>query len=248
MNLLFLVEGGKTEPQVYKSWLSHLFPNLNFIEKPEDVVGDSCRIIAGNGYPNMVSTPKISGSVSRLEACLLDIQNYQNIDYFFICIDSEEESYESRLNEVSSKIESFMDKLSIEKKQKNNFFIIVQHCCFETWALGNKEIPLEYTRKEIATKLPKFQTYYDIFSQDPESMLCCPPNETYTTKAKFHEKYLKEYFKQFGLRYKKKNPGIVISKEYLEALARRCSSTDHLSSLKHLLDILEKIKNTENSK
>ena len=37
MNLLFLVEGGKTEPKVYKAWLSHLFSEINFVERPEDM-------------------------------------------------------------------------------------------------------------------------------------------------------------------------------------------------------------------
>ena len=30
MNLLFLVEGEKTEPKVYRAWLKHLFPDLIF--------------------------------------------------------------------------------------------------------------------------------------------------------------------------------------------------------------------------
>ena len=45
MNLLFLVEGGKTEPNVYKAWLQHLFPNLNFVVRPEDMTINTCRIV-----------------------------------------------------------------------------------------------------------------------------------------------------------------------------------------------------------
>ena len=37
MNLLFLVEGGKTEPKVYKAWLQHLFPSLTFVVRPEEI-------------------------------------------------------------------------------------------------------------------------------------------------------------------------------------------------------------------
>ena len=48
MNLLFLVEGGKTEPKVYKAWLSHLLPNISFVTRPEDMTHNCCRIIPGN--------------------------------------------------------------------------------------------------------------------------------------------------------------------------------------------------------
>lgn len=80
MNLLFLVEGEKTEPKIYKAWLRHLFPHLTFVDKPEDMKTNSCRIIPGYGYPNMISSPKLYGGISRLEACLLDIKNYSNVD------------------------------------------------------------------------------------------------------------------------------------------------------------------------
>ena len=105
MNLLFLVEAEKTEPKVYKKWLAHLFPDLIFVNRAEDMMGNTCRIIAGNGYPNMVSKPKNSSEPSRLEACLMDIKNFNNVDHFFICVDSENDSYSERFNEVRSKLE-----------------------------------------------------------------------------------------------------------------------------------------------
>ena len=66
MNLLFLVEGGKTEPKVYKAWLQHLFPSLTFVVRPEDMTMNTCRIIAGNGYPSMVDRQNKNSEVSRL--------------------------------------------------------------------------------------------------------------------------------------------------------------------------------------
>ncbi len=52
---------------------------------------------------------------------------------------------------------------------------------------------------------------------------------------------LKEYLEEFGLRYIQSSATIITEKEYLEALIERCKSTNHLSSLKYLLDILDKM-------
>ena len=239
MNLLFLVEGGKTEPKVYKAWLSHLFPEINFVERPEDMTTNSCRIIAGNGYPNMVSAPKILGGRSRLEQCLLDIKDYKNVDHFFICVDSEEDPYQARFDEIQSKLEDFKTRLGIDKSQATEFHIIIQNCCFETWALGNADIPAQCSAKGNSKFFSVFQPYYDILANDPELMDC--PSE-YVTKARFHEKYLKQYLQEFGLVYKKERPKTIAEKEYLEALIKRCRSTNHLYSLKYLLDIWEEMR------
>lgn len=243
MNLLFLVEGEKTEPKIYKAWLSHLFPHLNFVVRPEDMTTNSCRIIPGNGYPNMISSPRLYGGPSRLEACLLDIKNYGNIDYFFICIDSEEETYNVRFEEIKSKLDSLKSKLGIDQTQVTKFHIIIQHCCIETWALGNTEISNEYTPQSSSTNFSEFRAHYDVLVNDPELMISCPPGYSHSTKARFHASYLKEYLKEFGLAYSKKKPKIVEEKKYLDALIKRCTSTNHLSSLKYLLDIWSQMKN-----
>lgn len=243
MNLLLLVEGEKTEPKIYRAWLSHLFPDLSFVVRPEDMTINSCRIIPGNGYPNMISSPKIYGGYSRLEACLLDIRNYSNVDYFFICVDSEEETYQNRFEEVNSKLESLKSQLGMNQSQRTEFHIIVQQCCIETWALGNAEIPNEYTPQNSSTDFFIFQKYYDILISNPEWMDGCPPGYNYSTKARFHGSYLKEYLKEFGLSYSKKKPKVIGEKKYLDALIKRCRSTNDLSSLKHLIDIWEQMKN-----
>jgi hypothetical protein len=230
VNLLFLVEGGKTEPKVYKAWLQHLFPSLTFVVRPEDMTINTCRIIAGDGYPNMVSKPKQYPGVSRLEACLIDI-----------CIDSEENSYTDRFNEVKSKLDELKSGYNIDSS-KTEIHIIIQHCCIETWALGNAEIPNEYSSIVSSQVLSDFQAYYDILVNDPEEMSSCPPGYIFGTKAKFHERYLQEYLRRFGLSYSKKDPKVVAEKKYLDALKKRCESMNHLSSLKLLLDIWDSIE------
>ena len=242
MNFLFLVEGSKTEPKVYQSWLLHLFPNIEFVRNPEDMTSHSCRIIPGNGYPNMVSAPKSGGYPSRLEACLLDISYFKNVDYFFICVDSEEETPESRYQEVSSKLEMFKTKVGLDNYQSTEFHIIVQECCFETWALGNSEISNENQSKGASIDLKVFQEHYDVLTNDPQKMQNISQKK-FPTKARFHAAYLEEYLKTFGLLYKKKKPVVIQDEKYLNALMKRCDSTDHLSSLKNLLDLWQEIRN-----
>lgn len=241
MNLLFLVEGGKTEPKVYKAWLQHLFPSLTFVLTPEEMTINTCRIIAGHGYPKMVSKPTKEPGVSSLEACLIDIEKFGNVNHFFICIDSEEHSYTARFHELKSKLDDLKSGYNIDSS-KTEIHIIIQHCCFETWALGNAEIPNEYSSIGSSKVLSDFKTYYDVLVNDPEEMSCCPPGHTFSTKARFHKRYIKEYLKQFGLSYSEGNPKVVADKKYLDALKKRCESMNHLSSLKLLLDIWDSIE------
>lgn len=241
MNLLFLVEGGKTEPKVYKAWLQHLFPSLTFVVRPEDMTMNTYRIIAGNGYPSMVDRQNNNSEVSRLEACLIDIEKFGNVNHFFICIDSEDHSYTARFHELKSKLDDLKSGYNIDSS-KTEIHIIIQHCCFETWALGNAEIPNEYSSIGSSPVLSEFQAYYDILVNDPEEMSSFPPGHIFRTKAKFHERYLKEYLKEFGLSYSKKDPKVVADKKYLDALKKRCESMNHLSSLKLLLDIWGRIE------
>jgi hypothetical protein len=244
VNFLFLVEGAKTEPKVYTAWLKYVFPDLTFIFRPEDATSNTCRIIAGNGYPNMVSSPKKSQGVSRLEACISDIEKYGNINHFFICIDSEEESYMDRLNEVKSKLDYLVSNYAIDYLV-TEIHLIIQHCSMETWALGNNEIPNQYIATNTSTDLPNFKAFYDILIDDPEKMIGYPPGYNFPTRAKFHERYLKEYLKEFGLSYRKNNPVFLEDAKYFNALRKRCHSTNHLTSLRILLDVWDRILSTK---
>ncbi|MFM6000855.1 MAG: hypothetical protein ACKPCI_03070, partial [Dolichospermum sp.] len=154
---------------------------------------------------------------------------------------SEEHSYTARFHEVKSKLDALKSGYNIDSST-TEVHIIIQHCCFETWALGNAEISNEYPLIRSSKVLSDFKTYYDVLVNDPEEMSCCPPGHTFSTKARFHKRYIKEYLKQFGLSYSNKNPKVVECKKYLDALKKRCESMNHLSSLKLLLDIWDSIE------
>lgn len=240
MNLLFLVEGDQTEPRVYRPWLKHLFPDLTFVNRPEDMTQNTCRIIAGGGYPNMVSKPKNNSEPSRLEACLMDIEKFGNIDHFFICVDSEQYTYQERFDEVKSKLDNFQANYKIDPS-KTQIHLIVQSCCIETWALGNAEIPNQYPRLKNSVDWANFQTHFDIYVNDPETLSDFPPEYSFRNKANLHGRYLQEYLAEFGLKYLKKRPTVIAEKTYLEALQKRCQNTEHLPSLKILFNIWESL-------
>lgn len=240
MNLLFLVEGGKTEPQVYKAWIKHYFPDFDYVVRPEDMSHKTFRIIPGNGYPNMVSTPRNYAGVSRLEACLLDIKDYGNIDHFFICLDSEEETYESRINELLTKLHEGIAKVDLSNNP-TKYHVIVQKCCIETWALGNSNLGKVIEIGNVSPKLKTFIEYYDIALQCPESMECCPPGHPFPRKARFHFSFLKEYLNFFGLKYSKSNPSCIADPRYFDDLVSRSTSTGHLPSLRIMLDVWDSI-------
>jgi hypothetical protein len=113
----------------------------------------------------------------------------------------------------------------------------VQHCCIETWFLGNSKILRKHPQ---SNKLLEFKKFYDVSINDPE-LMDCP--EGYLTKASFHLEYLKEMLieQNPNLRYTKKYPGPTTEKAYLDALRQRCEKTEHLPSLKRLLDIWDTI-------
>ncbi len=178
--------------------------------------------------------------MSPFEACLKDIQTFRNIDHFFICIDSEEYSYSDRYDEVKIKLDAGRTTYSIDQS-KTEIHIIIQYRCFETWALGNAEIPNRYIPKNSSSPFfPDLQAHYDVLLNDPETMphLKSIHGEYFSTNARFHKHYIKTYVEHFGLRY---SPKLVEESWYLDALKMRCQSTSHLSSLKLFLNICGRI-------
>lgn len=202
MNLLFLVEGRRAEPRIYKAWLQAEYPDLTFVTRPEEITENCCRIVPGNGYPNLFSASKIDGTPSKLEACLRDIHQYNNIDHFFICVDADEDTYLDRQQAVQAKLQASPSYTQIPVKTQVH--IIVQVCCLETWLLGNTAILRSVTTLPPTPMLQEFIQYYDVRSEDPEKMDKGPESQGFITKAQFHKRYLKEYIRQVGKSYSEK--------------------------------------------
>ena len=218
MNLYFFVEGRRTERKVYRAWIQHVFPELKESDRIEDVKKNNFFIISGGGYP---------AYKDRIPNSITDIQTHGNIDYFFVCIDAEEDDPDEKLNEI--------ENIITEQAQIPQHAVIVANCCIETWFLGNTAM-MKKTPENV--KLREFRQFYDVSVQDPENMGC--PSD-YVFKAHFHEDYLKEMFREKRLSYSKEHPGAVLDKSYFSALANRYKQTGHIRSFGKLCDIFHSL-------
>lgn len=93
MNLVLLVEGAETEPRVYEAWIRHRLPALQRVPTVADLTTDGYVLVSGMGYPSYAR---------RLTGLLQDIDERPGkVHDFWICVDSDDDSYEARLAEVS---------------------------------------------------------------------------------------------------------------------------------------------------
>lgn len=214
MNLYVLVEGRRTEKKVYRAWLGYVFPHLQEVERIEDIRQNNFYLLAGHGYPSYKQ---------RIVEAFENINRQNNIDHFFVCVDTEEES----IAEKKAEIEAVIPK----EQDFRNCHIILQHCCIETWFLGHRKM---LKRNPDTEALRKCKNFYDVSKADPENMECLPG---YTYRAHFHLDYLKAMLHERGLSYTKTRPGVVLEQSYFEALIERTTSMDHIRTFGKLIEL-----------
>lgn len=223
MNLYLLVEGNRTEPKVYSAWMEHALPALQKVDRLSDVQDHNVFIFRGGGYPSYLR---------RIRNALSDIRDHGSFDHFLVCVDAEEKEHDERLIEVSSALEEAVaDTQVLARCPGLGRHVVIQNCCIETWLLGHRKM---LRRNPQSTKLVAMKSFYDVSEGCPEHMTAMPG---YVTRMSFHLDYLKEMLAEQGRPYSKEHPGIVMDKSYFDALAGRCAETDHLPSLKRLLDV-----------
>lgn len=223
MSLVLLVEGAETEPRVYEAWLHQRFPALPRAPTVADLTGDGYVLVSGKGYPSYAR---------RLSGLLQDIDAHPGrVHSFWVCIDSDEETYEDRYAEVAQALHDAARGTTLPRTNPSlDLRIIVQHCCIETWFLGHDG----FLRAGPQSRdLVDFKRFFDVSVDDPEQMGCHPG---YPTRQSFHEAYLKAMLAERGHRYTKQRPRVVLEPSYFEALVRRCSRTRHLRSFQKLLE------------
>ncbi|WP_437997809.1 hypothetical protein WMF26_45360 [Sorangium sp. So ce185] len=226
MNLVLLVEGAETEPRVYEAWLRHRIPALHRVANVADLTADGYVLVSGKGYPSCYR--RIAGLLKDIDA------NPGRVQELWICIDSEEDTYEARYAEVHRAVQAELQGSRMARTNPSlEIRIIIQHCCIETWFLGHDGF------LRAGPQLPQlvdFKRFYDVSTDDPERMGKYPG---YVTRASFHLAYLKAMLIERSHRYTKQRPGVVIEPSYFEALRARCARTGHLPSFRHLLTAFE---------
>jgi len=219
MNIYFVVEGRRTEKRLYKKWITYVHPNLEFVESITDLTENCFTIISGGGIPNYYRVIKNS---------IRDINKFNNIDYLFICVDSEELSYSKKLNEL----EGFIEK---ECPSVNSVLVlIIQNHCIETWLMGNKRLNLNSAQNQ---ELREYRDFYNVNTSDPENLTAID----HRTIAKFTVDYLELMLREKGLSYSKSNVSDVNSKPYFNQLVKRFENDNHIKSFGDFFQELKKI-------
>jgi hypothetical protein len=110
--------------------------------------------------------------------------------------------------------------------------IVVQHFCFETWALANRKI---IRPKTDSPRLRAYQAFFDVSARDPELLPPYPQEDL--TRSQFAEKYLRAGLndKYTGLTYTKRNPQPMKHPKYFLQVRARHADTAHIPSFADFL-------------
>lgn len=220
MRLYFLVEGKRTEPQLYRRWLEHALPDLHRVWDASELTDGGFVLESAGGYPEILD--RIRDSVEGVKSA------GARLDQFFVCLDADEESYHERYARASQFLQGLDPPFP--------FTVIVQHCCIETWLLGDRDLLRPPPRTD---ELRDLRAYYDVRRHDPEDM---PARKDYATRALFHYEYLKAVVRDRNagrsreiFRYNKSRVGYFGKSSHFRALVERRDKTGHLESFGHLL-------------
>lgn len=216
MNVYVIVEGEQSAKDVYAAWIPMVNPSLSQIYRIDSFRSNNFFLFAGHGYP---------GYIDRISNAIEDINTYQQISRLVIAVDSEEKTFQEKLDEIKYVISHYRCTAQI--------MIIIQHFCLEAWALGNRKI---MSRNIQNTKLREYKSFYDVYSNDPELLPAYPKEEL--NKAQFAYKYLirllNEKFE--GLSYSKHNSKVLQKDHYFLQLNKRLNETKHIASFQTFLN------------
>lgn len=245
MNFYFVFEG-KTESIVYKEWLSVLLPQLSEVDSFDAVIENNYYYESNMGIPDCYNV---------VANAIQEINEFPKYDYLVLFIDADRFTIEEKKKEAFGTI--FEKLMSSEKNYTYKELphtckleVIVQRVCIETWFLGNRRFFVRNPQSEL---LRKYVEYFDVSSNDPEELASefIQNNEGtnqifgYSTKALFHEGYLREVFKERlkGISYQKSRPKEVQTPQYLEQIIVRTKDfSSHLSSFQEFVSFCEKLQ------
>ncbi len=216
MNIHVVVEG-ISEKKVYPLWIPYVNPTLIYVDDIFTIKKNNFSVITGGGYPHYKTV---------IYNAIEDVNQVGNIDRLIISIDSEEMSRKDKFNEISNYINTDCNQCNAEIK------IIIQHFCFETWALGNLRIA---PRQPQDATLICYKKTFDVLIEDPELLPCYPPKEL--NRSQFAYSYLKLLIKDKYKRliYSKTHPKPLMNNQYFQQIKNRMGNTGHIESFKDFL-------------
>jgi hypothetical protein len=226
MNVYFLVEGARTEVQVYPAWLKHLTPDLKPVARLADytlVTENNYCLISGGGYPRILT--------NLLPQAVADVNASKRFHYLVICIDADEVSADERRLEVQ------------EHLSRNPIFqptepvTLIQNRCIETWLLGNRRV---FPRNPQHEKLRGYIEHYNVSRNDPELME--KPTAYPRSIGSFHTSYLEAIFQERTITYSKNDARHVQERSYLDRLRERIVETpNHLGTFQAFIEFCRQV-------
>ena len=216
-SIYLVVEGAKTEPKLYRSWLPLLLPELTRLPTPEAAASAfGYFIVEGHGYPSYKK---------RVENGVADVEKFQGFTRFVVSVDSEDKSPD----EVEDEIGALLKSCPIPHN------VVVANCCVETWLLGNRAF---VCRTPSSLELRKFLDHFDVVASDPEQMQLPTGAGDYKTRAQFHHEFFLAACRERSLTYRKNKPEYIAGNSaYLQQLINRTSSS-HLRTFAKLVDMI----------
>lgn len=240
MNYYFLLEDSKSFIKILPKWLEYIGFKCTRVPNINHVVENNYILQSGQGIIQLV-TKALFDTIDMIN------QHTNTIDKLVIILDAENETVDSRKQQVTDKISEkyIIEELDFEVK------IFVCNCCIETWLLGRKNMyPLSTEVKDDSESHSYFNKHfeehyhhYNIELYDPELMTV--PIGRSETKAHYHFSYFHDLclynhlIKKTSLKYSKSKPQIAMEKDFFDSLMERIDSTDHLKSLKEFIDFIK---------
>lgn len=219
MNFYMIVEGDRTEMDVYPVWLSVLAPKYTRIDNAWDVKDNNYYLFSGGGIPSIFN---------HIAHAVEDINNINNniglghFDFLLICLDTEEKSREYILGEINT----VLVQNNISLIAPTTMEVFEQKICMETWFLGNRKY---FKKNPQNPEYLKNIQFYNVGENNPEDMGNIDISR-YNTTAQFHHKYLKRMIEERNEIYNKYDTHVVQNPAYLYQLVHRYNTTHHINT------------------
>ena len=218
MNVYVVVEGERAAKKIYKTWIPIVNPTLQYIDYLNQLGQNNFFILAGFGQSQFLN--------NQIEHAIKDVNNLP-FDRLVLAIDSEDKSFQDKLTELTDRVDRIVCNVQVK--------YVIQHFCFETWLLGNRQI---IRRKTNDHDLKRFREIFDIRQNDPE--LLPANNERTWNRSQFALQYLRAGLRDVHpanrVSYTKRNPGVVVTEGYFNQVKKRYIEENHIMSFKGFLD------------
>jgi hypothetical protein len=219
VNIYVVLEGELGAKKVYSHWIPLVNPGLTLAPRIDNVTANNFYVEAGGGFPFIFQV--IEGAIENVATIR---KNGDRIfDRLVVALDSEEATFQEKYQEISD----YVQPLILGFCPTIEFRLIIQHFCFEAWALGNRRLVKGNIHNQ---QLLKYRRLFNVGTKDPELL---PPNQAEgLNRAQFADKLLRLFFNEKfrNLTYSKNEPTPLCHDGYFNQLKNRLNDTGHIGS------------------